>query len=90
MQEYGDPELMDWGLYAQELRERIRTSIFQDSMAELVLLRQQGSMEFYHDQFVSILTQLRLPKHYAFSIFVSNLKVEIRKYLRLFRPRTLV
>lgn len=59
-------------------------------MAELVTLRQQRSVDYYHDQFVSILTQLHLPKPYALSIFVRNLKVEIRKYLQLFRHRTMV
>lgn len=27
MQEYGDPDLMDWNLYAQDLKERFGTSI---------------------------------------------------------------
>lgn len=77
-------------MYAQDLKERFGTNIFQDSIVDLVLIRQQGSVDLYHDQFVNIFTQIRLSKSYALSVFVSNLKEKIRKYLQHFRPRTLV
>lgn len=59
-------------------------------MTELVTLKQQGSVDHFHDQFVSILNQLHLPEPYALSIFISNLKMEVGQYLRLFKPQTLL
>ncbi|TYH88935.1 hypothetical protein ES332_D01G223300v1 [Gossypium tomentosum] len=59
-------------------------------MAELVSLKQLSSVDQFHDNFLSLLNQLNLPKTYALSIFLSNLKPEIGQYLWLFKPQTLV
>lgn len=53
-------------------------------------LKAVENVDYYYDQFVSILTQLQLPNSYPLNLFVSNLKLEIRKYLQLFRTRSLV
>ncbi|KAG8473006.1 hypothetical protein CXB51_034925 [Gossypium anomalum] len=49
----------------------------------------KGTVDHFHDQFVSILNQLHLPKTYALSVFISNLKVELGQYLSLFKSQTL-
>ncbi|TYG74087.1 hypothetical protein ES288_D04G154700v1 [Gossypium darwinii] len=59
-------------------------------MDELVTLKQLGSVDQFHDGFLSLLNQLNLPETYALSIFLSNLKPEIGQDLRLFKPQTLV
>lgn len=56
----------------------------------MVTLKQQRTIEQYQDMLVGILNQLHLPKAYALSIFLSNLKTEISHYLELFEPSTLM
>ncbi|KAK5803842.1 hypothetical protein PVK06_031491 [Gossypium arboreum] len=81
---------LNWTCYTRSLQERFGSSLFQDPMAELVTLKQQGTVERYHDAFLSLLNQLQLPESYALSIFTSNLKLEIGRYLQLFKPQSLV
>ncbi|KAH1090549.1 hypothetical protein J1N35_017806 [Gossypium stocksii] len=81
---------LNWTCYARSLQERFGSSLFRDPMAELVTLKQQGTVERYHDPFLSLLNQLQLPESYALSIFTSNLKLEIGQYLQLFKPQSLV
>lgn len=89
-QRQGGLQMLSWETYARGLQERFGSSNFTDPMTELVTLKQQGTVDLFHDQFVSILNQLHLPEPYALSIFISNLKVEVGQYLRLFKPQTLV
>ncbi|XP_012462801.2 uncharacterized protein LOC105782546 [Gossypium raimondii] len=77
-------------IYARGLKERFGSDSFLDPMVELVILKQIGSVDQYHDGFLSLLNQLNLSESYALSIFLSNLKAEIGQYLRLFKPQTLV
>lgn len=53
-------------------------------------LKQIGSVDQYHDGFLSLLNQLNLPEMYVLSIFLSNFKPEIDQYLKLFKPQSLV
>ncbi|KAK5840355.1 hypothetical protein PVK06_009252 [Gossypium arboreum] len=89
-QRQGGLQMLSWETYARSLQERLGSSNFTDAMTELVTLKQQGTVDLFHDQFVSILNQLHLPKPYALSIFISNLKAEVGQYIRLFKPQTLV
>ncbi|KAK5845942.1 hypothetical protein PVK06_002193 [Gossypium arboreum] len=57
-----------WDTYARDFKDRFGSSTSLDLMTELVALKQQGTMDAHHDQFVSILNQLRLPESYALSI----------------------
>lgn len=59
-------------------------------MADLVSLKQQGSVDQCHDTFVSLLNQLQLAKTCTLSIFTSNLRVKISQYLQLFKLKSLV
>lgn len=63
---------------------------YMDPMFELVSLKQIGSVDQYHNFFVSLLNQIYLPEEYALSIFISNLKSDVSQYLRLLKPPTLV
>ncbi|KAG8480509.1 hypothetical protein CXB51_024639 [Gossypium anomalum] len=87
---HGGLHQLPWEMYARGIRERFGSESFLDPMTELVTLKQQGSVDQFHDGFLSLLNQLNLPETYALSIFISNLKPEIGQYLRLFKPQTLV
>lgn len=87
---HGDLHQLSWEIYARGLRERFGLNSFIDPMAELVTLKQIGTVDQYHDGFLSLLNQLNLPEMYALNIFLSNLKLEIGQYLRLFKPQSLV
>lgn len=78
------------GYLFKGVKERFGSDIFQDPMKELVSLKQQGIVDQFHDKFVSLLNQIRLLETYALSIFVSNLRIEIGQYLKLFKPKNLV
>lgn len=86
---HGRLQLLTWEMYVRGLRERFGSKSL-DPMAELVTFKQQGSVDQFHDGFLSLLNQLNLPEPYALSIFISNLKAEIGQYLHLFKPQTLV
>lgn len=89
-QSHGGIQMLSWDTYARGLQEKFNSFNFTEPMAELVTFKKQGSVDQFHDQFVSILNQLHLHEPYTLSIFISNLKVEIGQYLRLFKPQTLL
>lgn len=67
--------------YTYVLKERFGTNVFKDTMMELVILKQLGTVEYFHEQFVSLLNQLLLTESYALNIYISNLTVDISKHL---------
>ena len=71
------------------MRKRFRDTEFTDHMADIVALKQLGTVEEYYEDFLSLLNSLQLSADYALSIFISNLKLEISKMVRLFCPKTL-
>ena len=56
-------------------------------MSDLVSLKQTLTMDEYYEEFEALLNLLQLSEEYALSIFVSNLKPEISKSVRLFYPK---
>ena len=58
-------------------------------MAKLVSLKQLSFVEEYYEEFEALLNLLQLTDEYSLSVFVSNLKPEIAKPIRLFYPKTL-
>ena len=80
---------VDWQFYAKEIRARFHDDEYVDLMSELATLKQTGLVEEYFEEFESILNLLQLPDDYALSIFLSNLKVDISKSVRLFYPKNL-
>ncbi|KAH1131574.1 hypothetical protein J1N35_002952 [Gossypium stocksii] len=86
----GGVQQLYWKVYACGLWDQFSSDTLLDPMSELVTLKQQGSVNQFHDTFVSLLNQIDLAEEHAISVFVSNLKPEIGQYLRLFSPSTLV
>ena len=80
---------VDWQLYAKEMRARFANNEYADPMSELVSLKQTTSVEEYYEEFEALLNLLHLPDDYALSIFVSNLKSDLSKSVRLFYPKDL-
>jgi len=62
---------------------------FDDHLAELMKLRQLGSVEQYQENFNSLFTGLELPMSYGINCFISGLKGEIQTVVRMFNPQTL-
>ena len=80
---------LDWQTYAKAMRARFFDNEYSDPMSELVTLRQSASVEEYYEEFESLLNLLQLSDEYALSIFISNLKADISKSVRLFHPKDL-
>ncbi|MBA0597417.1 hypothetical protein Gorai_007223 [Gossypium raimondii] len=62
---------------------------FEDPMAELESLKQTATMDQYNGDFLGILNELQLSDSYAVSVFIENLKPDVAKLLKIFRPKTL-
>lgn len=89
-QRHGGIRQLSWNIYMRALQERFGSTWHLDPMIELVALKQTGTVEQYYDNFVSLLNQLHLTEIYALRIFVYNLKLDIKQYLRLLKPMSLV
>ena len=79
----------EWPTYIDEMRKRFGDTEFSDPMSDIVVLKQQGSVEEYYEAFLTLLNSLQLPPAYALSIFISNLRPEISNIVRLFFPKSL-
>ena len=89
MKTQGPMKDIDWQLYAKEMRARFADDEYADPMSELVSLKQTTSVEKYYDEFESLLNLLQFSDEYALSIFLSNLKPDLSKSVRLFNLKDL-
>ena len=89
MKNQGSLMNVTWSQYLLEMRNRFDNNEFIDPMLELVGLKQTHTVEEYYDEFESLLNLLQLPDDYTLSIFISNLKLELSKPIRLFYPQSL-
>lgn len=62
---------------------------FDDPMAELVSLRQNGSVQKYLDKFDELHNSVDLPDAHALSCFLAGLKTEISVMVRMLKPKNL-
>lgn len=85
----GVVEWQQWEEYAVAVQSRFDDVPYCDPMAELKALRQEGTVQAYHDSFDSLFNKVDLPEHYAVSHFVSGLKEEIQLPVRMFSPITI-
>ena len=58
-------------------------------MSKLVSMEQANTVEEYYEEFEALLNLLNLSDEYSLSIFISNLKHDISRSVRLFQPKTL-
>ena len=89
VKKHGALSEVSWNQYITEMRSRFSDNELSDPMLELVSLKHSGVVEEFYEEFESLLNLLQLPEDYALSVFISNLKPEISKSVRLFQPKTL-
>ena len=89
MKTKGSLKEVKWSVYAQDMRARFSEGEFIDPMSELVSLKQANTVEEYYEEFEALLNLLNLSDEYSLSIFISNLKQDISRSVRLFQPKTL-
>lgn len=75
-----------WEEYVRALNERFGATNFDDPMAELVSLRQVGSVQKYLDKFDELHNSVDLPDAHALSCFLAGLKIEISVMVRMLKP----
>ena len=81
--------LPSWEEYVQILTERFGDAC-DDPMAELMNLREKGTISEYHEQFDAIMTRLDLPVDYSLSCFLGGLKTEVQMMVRMFQPQSMM
>ena len=67
----------------------IHDNEFVNPMANLVSLKQITTVEEFYKEFEALINLLQRSEAYALSIFVSDLKPNITKSVRLFQPKNL-
>ena len=78
-----------WSNYALDMRARFHDTEFTNPMSELVSLKQATSIEEYYKKVEALLNLLQLSNDYSLIVFVSNLKTDISKSVRLFHLKSL-
>ncbi|GJW88275.1 reverse transcriptase [Tanacetum coccineum] len=77
-----------WSVYEKEITARFN-SVFEDPMVEIKILKHDGEVKLYQEQFEVLLYRLELTESYAVSLFIGGLKSEISMPIRMFKPTTL-
>lgn len=78
----------NWKQYVSDISSRFGAP-YDDPMAELMELKQTGTVTEVHEQFDSILSRLQLPPQYALSCFMTALNEDISNMVRMFKPSTI-
>jgi len=78
-----------WENYKNAIVARFGNGPFDDPMAELVKLRQTGSVSQYQEQFDVLINRVELSVTQAVSCFLSGLTEEIQCAVRMFKPSNL-
>jgi len=78
-----------WGKYKGAIAARFGRHPFDDPLAELMKLKQQGSVEQYQESFDALLNRVELPINHAVSCFLSGFCDEIQNAVRMFKPQTI-
>ena len=77
-----------WDQYETAVLERF-APMFEDPMAEIKNLRQDGSVQVYQDAFDVLYNKLDIPEPHAISLFLAGLQDDIQMAVRMFKPVTL-
>jgi len=82
-------EWLEWRYYKIATMARFGVGAFDDPLADLMKLRQRGTVEHYQEEFDALLNRVDLPVNHAISCFLSGLNDEIQTSVRKFKPQTL-
>lgn len=81
-------EVPTWDEYVEAISNRFREA-YDDPMAELMNLKQTGSVREYHDCFDAIMTRLELSPKHSLTCLVAGLEEETQLQLRLCSPKSI-
>jgi len=79
-----------WFQYLYAMRERFGCNEYIDPLFELVALKQTSTVDGYYDAFENLLNLAKLNDNDALNIFITNLKLEISRQVRVIHPKSLV
>nr|KYP39328.1 hypothetical protein KK1_039377 [Cajanus cajan] len=85
----GIDKLPSWKDYTEILLERFG-EVCEDPMAELMRLRQRGTVTDYHNDFDAIVSRIELSESHQLSCFLGGLKLEIQMMVRMFQPTSVM
>ncbi|XP_074277350.1 uncharacterized protein LOC141600986 [Silene latifolia] len=80
--------LLKWNEYEKAIKNRFG-NIHEDPMSELLVLKQKGSVQKYHDEFDVLISKLTLQPDYALSCFITGLEDDISLMVRMLKPKTI-
>lgn len=81
-------ENVPWEEYEHEILTRFGP-MYEDPLADLKNLKQDGSVRQYQDEFDMLLSKVDLTEQQAISFYVGGLQEEIAMGLRMFKPSKL-
>lgn len=84
----GLENLPSWKDYSQILLDRFG-EVCEDPMAELMRLRQKGSVTEFHEQFDAIVSRVELAEEHQLSCFLEGLKQDVQMMVRMFQPNSI-
>ena len=71
-------QVVKWGELVKDLHLRFGEKAYEDPMAELKELQQEGELQEYLEEFEHLTTQVKLPENYLVSCFISGLHPSIQ------------
>ncbi|KAL8148579.1 hypothetical protein AgCh_005810 [Apium graveolens] len=77
-----------WSKYTEDITVRFGY-LYDDPMAELKALKQQGTVQDYHDAFDSLTKRLTLSEEYLLSCYLGGLADDIQVAVRMFTPKSI-
>ena len=89
MKNVGLNKLPSWNDYTKILIERFG-EVWEDPMAELMRLRQKGTITDYHTEFDAIVSRIDLSEAHQLSCFLGGLQLEIQMMVRVFQPTSVM
>ena len=81
--------LPSWKDYSQILLDRFG-EVCEDPMAELMRLRQKGSVTKFHEQFDAIVSRVELAEEHQLSCFLGGLKQDMQMMVRMFQHNSIM
>ena len=72
-----------------ELQAQFGDRAYEDLMAKLKELTQDGLLQDYLEEFEHLMTLVKLPEGHLVSCFISGLQPSLQYPIRMFQPQTL-
>ncbi|XP_074317936.1 uncharacterized protein LOC141654717 [Silene latifolia] len=83
-----EESLLKWDEYERAIKNRFG-NMHEDPMSDLLMLKQKGSVQKYHDEFDVLISKLTLQPDYALSCFITGLEDNITLMVRMLKPKTI-